>query len=155
VPALVVPQVPAHKLGLHRFEQLVVSTPLRLDYDLHFFVLFNAWNSHDGVYVNIGSLAPDRIFAPAYDDLPIDDYATSFKVLLKMPLHIVGEGHFVLRSLRTVVAFVPQVGGEIGEFSPGGRYNAYSGTCGACVKVGAALQSEAPNSVTYSGLQGK
>jgi hypothetical protein len=34
------------------------------------------------------------------------------------------------------------------EFSPGGRYNAYSGTCRACAKVGDACQSEVPNLVT-------
>jgi hypothetical protein len=33
------------------------------------------------------------------------------------------------------------------KFSPGGRYNAYSGTCEACAKVGAGVQVEVPNSV--------
>ena len=33
------------------------------------------------------------------------------------------------------------------EVSPGGRKDAYSGTCGACAKEGAAFQSEVPNSV--------
>jgi hypothetical protein len=37
---------------------------------------------------------------------------------------------------------------EMAEYSPGGRYNAYSGTCEECAKVGAgAHQGEVPNSV--------
>ena len=36
---------------------------------------------------------------------------------------------------------------EMAEFSPGGRYNACSGTCGACAKVSAGVKSEVPNSV--------
>ena|SRR5215212_6016181 len=36
---------------------------------------------------------------------------------------------------------------EMAGFSPGGRYNAYSGTCEACAKVGAGVQVEVPNSV--------
>ena len=35
---------------------------------------------------------------------------------------------------------------DMAEFSPGGRKNAYSGTCGVCAKVGAAFQLEVPNS---------
>jgi hypothetical protein len=38
---------------------------------------------------------------------------------------------------------------EMAEFSPGGRYNAYTGKCGACAKVGAARQSEVPTLVAY------
>jgi hypothetical protein len=37
---------------------------------------------------------------------------------------------------------------EMAEFSPGGRYNAYSGACEACAKIGVAFESEVPNSVT-------
>ena len=37
---------------------------------------------------------------------------------------------------------------EMAEVGPGGRYNAYSGTCDACAKVGAACQSEVANLVT-------
>lgn len=38
---------------------------------------------------------------------------------------------------------------EMAEFSSGGRYNAYSGTCRACAKIGAARRSEVPTLVTY------
>jgi hypothetical protein len=36
---------------------------------------------------------------------------------------------------------------EMALVSPGGRYNAYSGTCEACAKVGVTCQSEVPNLV--------
>jgi hypothetical protein len=36
---------------------------------------------------------------------------------------------------------------EMAKFSPGGRYNAYSGMCRACAKVGAGVRVEVPNSV--------
>ena len=35
---------------------------------------------------------------------------------------------------------------EMVEYSPGGRYNAYSGTCRMCAKVGAGVRVEVPNS---------
>jgi hypothetical protein len=41
-----------------------------------------------------------------------------------------------------------KIGWEMAEFSPGGRYNAYSGACRACAKIAAAFQSKVPNSVT-------
>jgi transcription elongation factor Elf1 len=37
---------------------------------------------------------------------------------------------------------------EMAEFSPGDRYNAYSGTCRACANVGAARRPEVPMLVT-------
>jgi hypothetical protein len=36
---------------------------------------------------------------------------------------------------------------DMAKFSPGGRYNAYHGTCEACAKVGDAVRVEVPNSV--------
>ena len=37
---------------------------------------------------------------------------------------------------------------EMAEVSPGGGYNAYSGTCDACAQAGAVCQSEVANLVT-------
>jgi hypothetical protein len=36
---------------------------------------------------------------------------------------------------------------EMAQVSPGGRYNAYWGTCGTCAKVSDAVPVEVPNSV--------
>jgi hypothetical protein len=58
--------------------------------------------------------------------------------LLGDPVPVVGDraggrgGHCPLRPVQGVL-HNPR---EMAEFSPGGRYNAYAGTCGACAKVG-------------------
>ena len=40
---------------------------------------------------------------------------------------------------------------EMAEVSPGGRYNAYSGTCGACTEEGAGRTIKGPPEQTYLG----
>jgi hypothetical protein len=56
-----------------------------------------------------------------------------------------GDGVVTARCDLCGAYFNPR---EMAEVSPGGRHDAYSGTCGTCAKVGAVFQSEAPNSVT-------
>lgn len=37
---------------------------------------------------------------------------------------------------------------DMAQVSPGGRYNAYSGACRACAKVGVPCRPVVPNSIT-------
>jgi hypothetical protein len=55
-----------------------------------------------------------------------------------------GEGVVTARCDGCGAYFNPR---EMAQVSPGGRKDAYSGTCGACAEGGVALQSKAPNSV--------
>jgi hypothetical protein len=56
-----------------------------------------------------------------------------------------GDRMVTARCEGCVAYFNPR---EMVQVSPGGRYNAYLGTCGSCAKVGAACQLGIPTSVT-------
>jgi hypothetical protein len=68
-----------------------------------------------------------------------------WEVLSPWLVIVPGDGVVTARCDRCGVYFSPR---EMAQVSPGGRYNAYSGTCGACAKVAVARQSESPNLVT-------
>jgi hypothetical protein len=68
-----------------------------------------------------------------------------YEVLGSWLVIVPGDGVVTARCEGCGAYFNPR---EMAEVSPGGRHDAYSGTCVACAKVGAVFQAETPNSVT-------
>jgi hypothetical protein len=68
-----------------------------------------------------------------------------WEALLPWLVIVPGDGVVTARCDECGAYFNPR---EMAKVSPGGRYNAYSGTCESCAEVGATYLSEAPNLVT-------
>jgi hypothetical protein len=68
-----------------------------------------------------------------------------WEVLTPWLVMVPGDGVVTARCGGCGGYFNPR---EMAVCSPGGRYNAYSGTCRTCAKEGAASRAEVPTSVT-------
>jgi hypothetical protein len=77
-------------------------------------------------------------------DGPIRVCDPCWEILSSWLVIVPGDGVVTARCEGCEAYFNPR---EMALVSPGGRYNAYSGTCEACAKVGVTCQSEVPNLV--------
>jgi hypothetical protein len=68
-----------------------------------------------------------------------------YEVLWSWLVVVPGDEVVMARCDRCGAYFNPR---EMAMVSPGGRHDAYSGTCGVCAKVGVGVQAQAPNLVT-------